>query len=192
MQQRTGPRRRSGITLIEMMVVLMITGVVLAMGLPRIDTARYKADSVAQLVRNALLIAQRAAVSRQHDIIVSIDTAKARIRVAWDANNSGTVDSGERTLWQGLETGNRFAKPEQGIFGTVATSVVGAGLRTLDEMPTMTFHRDGSVSTGVEIYLSTAAQKVGITNRAIRVIQATGKADWYRRSPTGTWGLATL
>jgi hypothetical protein len=59
-------------------------------------------------------------------------------------------------------------------------------------MPTVTFHRDGSVSSDAEIYVSIAARGKPIY-RAIVLTQATGRADWYRlNTTTNKWMIAGL
>jgi prepilin-type N-terminal cleavage/methylation domain-containing protein len=179
---RRRSRRRSGFSLIEIAVVLVLVGILGALAYPRIDVGRYKADSVVTTVRSALQQAQRAALVSQHDIIVSFDLSGNRVRLAWDANNSHEIDAGERVTWTPLSTGNRFAPPPVGIHGSVDKAVVGSNVRQMGEMPTVTFHRDGSLSSEVEIYMSTASAP--IRWRAVTVVQATGRTDWYRKNTT--------
>jgi prepilin-type N-terminal cleavage/methylation domain-containing protein len=186
-------RRRRGFTLVETLVTLMITGVLLRVMLPKIDVTRYRADSVAQQLRSTFQQAQRTSLLRQHDVLVSFDTVGHRVRVVWDANNDGAVNSGERVIWRSIETGNRFVVPSAGVVGSVASSVNGTALRAVDGMPTLVFHRDGSVSTDAEIYLVTAGQAAAAGFRAVLLIQATGRSEWYRQSSgTGKWIRASL
>jgi hypothetical protein len=125
--------------------------------------------------------------------LVSFDTVGHRVRVVWDANNDGAVNSGERVIWRSIETGNRFVVPSAGVVGSVASSVNGTALRAVDGMPTLVFHRDGSVSTDAEIYLVTAGQAAAAGFRAVLLIQATGRSEWYRQSSgTGKWIRASL
>src|SRR4051794_6372065 len=79
--------RRSGFTMLEVVVVLLITGIVAGLAIPRIDITRYKADAVVTSVRSAMQQAQRASLVAQYDVIVSFDITGGRIRIAWDANN---------------------------------------------------------------------------------------------------------
>jgi len=186
-------RRRRGFTLVETLVTLMITGVLLRVMLPKIAVTRYRADSVAQQLRSTFQQAQRTSLLRQHDVLVSFDTVGHRVRVVWDANNDGAVNSGERVIWRSIETGNRFVVPSAGVVGSVASSVNGTALRAVDGMPTLVFHRDGSVSTDAEIYLVTAGQAAAAGFRAVLLIQATGRSEWYRQSSgTGKWIRASL
>ena len=79
-QQRL--RNRPAFSMIEMVIVVVISGIVLSLALPRIDSTRYKADAVAQLVRTTLQQGQRNALIKQHDIMVSFDTTGNRMRIS--------------------------------------------------------------------------------------------------------------
>ncbi len=185
-------RLRPAFTLMEMMIVVVIAGIMIALAIPRIDTTRFKADAIAQIVRTTLQNAQRQAITRQHDIVVSFDTAGERIRVFWDADNNGRYQSPERVLWSGLDVGVLFSDPTvRGISGgTISRPVSGSNIITLDGYPTITFHRDGSASSDVEIYVSVAAHGPP-WYRAVTVTQATGRVDWYRlNAEAGKWKLA--
>src|SRR3954463_10814668 len=148
---------RPGFTLAELMVVVVIAGMMIALALPRIDTTKWRADAIATIVRTTLQYAQRQAITRQHDMVVSFDTTGERIRTFWDADNNGAIGTGasaERVTWRGLDVGILFTDPAvTGISGTTITKPVnGAQIASLNGYPTVTFHRDGSVSTDAEIY----------------------------------------
>jgi Tfp pilus assembly protein FimT len=175
--------RRPGFTLAETVVILMLAGIIGVLAYPRIDAGRYKADSVVTVVRSSMQQAQRAALVSQHDIIVSFDLTTGRIRLAWDANNSHVIDTGERVLWNTIASGNKFAKPPIGIHGTVDDPIVGSNVRLLGDLPTVTFHRDGSLSSELEVYMSTVSSP--IRWRAVTVVQATGRTDWFRKNTNG-------
>jgi Tfp pilus assembly protein FimT len=175
--------RRSGFTLAETVVILMLAGIIGVLAYPRIDAGRYKADSVVTVVRSSMQQAQRAALVSQHDIIVSFDLTTGRIRLAWDANNSHIIDTGERVLWNTIASGNKFAKPPIGIHGAVNDPIIGSNVRLLNDLPTVTFHRDGSLSSELEVYMSTISSP--IRWRAVTVVQATGRTDWFRKNTTG-------
>jgi prepilin-type N-terminal cleavage/methylation domain-containing protein len=187
----TARHRRSGFTLVEIAVVVLLAGILGALMLPRLDVGRYKADSVVTTVRTALQQAQRASLVSQHDIIVSFDLTGNRVRLAWDANNNHVIDPTERTTWTPLSSGNRFAVPPLGIHGATGSAISGSNVREMDGLRTVTFHRDGSLSSELEIYMSTAGSPTRW--RAVTVVQATGRTDWYRKSTTGnTWVAGVL
>jgi len=178
-------RLRRGFTLAEMMVVVVIAGMMITLALPRVDTTKWRADAIATIVRTTLQYAQRQAITRQHDMVVSFDTAGKRIRTFWDNNNSGTINNTERVTWRGLDVGVLFTDPNvKGISGTTINKpVTGSQVISVTDFPTVTFHRDGSVSTDAEIYIKVAAHGPP-WYRAIRLTQATGRVDWYRLNAT--------
>ena len=182
-------RKRAGFTLAEVMVVVVISGLMITLAIPRIDTTKWRADAIATIVRTSLQYAQRQAITRQHDMVVSFDTTGERIRTFWDQNNSGFIDSQERVTWRGLDVGILFTDPSvSGVSGTVITDPVsGSQVATLNGYPTITFHRDGSVSTDAEIYIKVAAHGPP-WYRAIMLTQSTGRVDWFRlNAQTGKW-----
>jgi type II secretory pathway pseudopilin PulG len=181
--RKHGKQARPGFSLLEMVIILMLAGIIGALTLPKIDVGRYKADAVVTTVRSALQQAQRASLVAQHDVIVSFDLTNGRVRLAWDANNNHLIDLGERVTSTPINAGNRFAAPTMGVRGAVTDPIVGSNVKELDGMPTVTFHRDGSLSSDLEVYISTTAAP--IRWRAITVVQATGRTDWYRKSTTG-------
>lgn len=190
--RRSRQSRGAGFTLIELMVVLVVLSVVMAFALPRVDFARYRADGRVQIVRKTLQQAQRTSLVRQHDVIVSFDTVRSRIRVALDANNDGTINTGEIITWQALSDGGRFAAPPLGVDGTAppATAIDAVSLKSISSMPSVVFHRDGSVSADMTIYFSSETRAPN-EFRAVRVLQGTGRTDWYRFNGFA-WGLAAL
>jgi Tfp pilus assembly protein FimT len=181
-RSRSNRRRRSGFSLTEMVIILLLAGILAALAMPKIDVGRYKADAVVTVVRSRMQEAQRSSLVAQHDIIVSFDLTGNKIRLVWDANNNKIVDQGERITWTSLSAGNKFATPPVGVRGSVTDAIVGPDVRTMDGMPTVTYHRDGSLSSELEIYVSTIASPTRW--RAVTVVQATGRTDWFRKNTT--------
>ena len=175
-------RARPGFSLVEVAVVLVLAGILTALAMPKIDVGRYKADAVVTVVRSVMQQAQRASLVAQHDVIVSFDLSGNRIRLVWDANNNHAIDQGERITWTSLSAGNKFATPPIGVRGAVNDPIVGPDVKVISSMPTVTVHRDGSLSSELEIYVSTIAAPTRW--RAVTVIQATGRTDWYRKNTT--------
>jgi len=171
------------------MVLLVMAGLMVTLAIPRVDTTKFRADAIAGIVRTNLEMAQRQAITRQHDMVVSFDTLGEQIRTFWDMNDDGQVDGSERISWRGLDVGVLFTDPAvNGVSGTaIHTPVSGPGIVTVGGMPTITFHRDGSASTDAEIYIKVAAHGPP-WYRAITVTQSTGRVDWYRLNvETGKW-----
>lgn len=179
----------AGFTLPEVMVLLVMAGLMVTLAIPRVDTTKFRADAIAGIVRTNLEMAQRQAITRQHDMVVSFDTLGEQIRTFWDMNDDGQVDGSERISWRGLDVGVLFTDPAvNGVSGTaIHTPVSGPGIVTLGGMSTITFHRDGSASTDAEIYIKVAAHGPP-WYRAITVTQSTGRVDWYRLNvESGKW-----
>lgn len=178
-------------TLVELLVVLAMLSIVAAMGLPRINTVRYKADAAAQLARTLLQNAQREAITRQNNVILSLDTATNRVRVVQDFNNNDALDASERVTWRRLEEGARFSAPPMGRVDGAALAVpyAGSALRVVSSLPSVIYRRDGSASSDLELYVT---MRVGVANeyRAILVAPATGRVDMFRYTGTA-WVRAT-
>src|SRR5215470_14121999 len=97
MTMRTSKREtnRSGVTLIELLIVLTIIGIVAGMAFWKIDVARYQINGDQQVVGTALIAAQREAIAKQHNIIVVFDDPHSQMMIVSDSNNNGQVDGGE-------------------------------------------------------------------------------------------------
>lgn len=184
---RVHPSRR-GFTMIEAIVVLVIIGVVTALGLPRLDVFKYRADAGAAQVRALLMQAQRDAIVRQHDLVVSFDTTRGRLILGYDQNNDGQIATGERIRTQSLPENTRFAPPPAPVPGGTGMTSYGAiraqELNTISGLPSITFRRDGSVSTALELY-TTSARAKATDFRATTVVQATGRTGYLRYSGSG-------
>jgi prepilin-type N-terminal cleavage/methylation domain-containing protein len=199
--QRTGEQtvepkqsRRHGVTLIELVIVLTMMGVVAGLGMPKLNLSQPRADAAAQQVRSVLQTAQRTSLTRQYDVIVSIDTVKGGLRIAEDVNNNGAIEVSEWKFWRPLGEGNEFKVPPIGISTTTLTkSVVGSQLATVDQLPSMIFHRDGSVSSNAELYVQSTSR--GRTDyRAVTLERSTGRTELYRLGGAGvsaTWRVAS-
>ena len=179
--------RRSGFTMIETVIVLVLIGIMASIGLPRIDAFKYRADGSAVQVRSLLMQAQRDAIVRQHDLIVSIDTVRHRLILGYDQNNDGNVVSFERIRTQALPENNTFAAPPQAL-GTPGLNAYGGihaeKLKSISGLPSVVFRRDGSVSSALELYTTTARKKP-TDFRVTTVVQATGRTEFRRFTGTG-------
>lgn len=189
MRNHESPTMASGFTLFEIMIVMIMMGVITALAIPRLDIQRYRTDAAVQGLRSVLMQAQRTALVRQYDVVISIDTAKHALEWAEDANNDGVIQTSEHKRSYPLNDGVRFAVPPTGIFGSVSSSVVGSHLGTLNGLPTVTFHRDGAATTDLQLYVAGPAQPE-ITYRAVQLTLGTGRTEWYLyNSQANKWVL---
>lgn len=182
-----GPQ--SGFSLAELLLVVVIIGVLAALALPRIDPDRQRAISAMLSIGSSMQAAQREAVSRQHDVIVAIDTAGHRLVLIYDLNSNGIQDGGERQRVVSLGRDVSFSRATATArwFGAAPVSFAVAPVG----FPAVTFRRSGSASGAGGLYITSvkaaggAARRVTDT-RAVEVIRATGRVEWWRYDGT-TW-----
>ena len=101
-----------------------------------------------------------------------------------------TVDAGEHVVYAQLEDSVHFAIPPAGVSGAASRAIGGSSIRTIDDMPTLIFHRDGAASSDADIYI-TSKRATNDDFRCIRVIQSTGRTLWWRYLD-GAWEEASI
>jgi prepilin-type N-terminal cleavage/methylation domain-containing protein len=175
---------RDGITIIEMVVTVVVIGILATIALPKLNLHRFRVDAGLRQVEVALQQAERAAIQRQHDVLVSFDVSGGRIRIVDDVNNDGIAESGERTSWKVLEDGIKFSAPSSPLPNGGSGAVAGGNLISVDAMPTIIFRRDGAASSDLQAYLTSNRNK-SEDFRALQVNRATGRVDWYRLRTAG-------
>ncbi|MGQ0703304.1 MAG: GspH/FimT family pseudopilin [Gemmatimonadales bacterium] len=180
------PTRHGGFSLVELLVLVALIGILAAIAFPAIDYIRYSAESAMLQVGTALQSAQREAVARQHDVLVIFDAPNSRLRIVYDVNGNGAADGGERTRGVSLERHIVFGR------GGAPARAFGAGPVTLsDGTQTLVFHRNGAASASGGLYLTSVRAAAGETRRmrdtrAIEMVRATGRIEWFRYTGSGT------
>lgn len=182
--------RRRGLTLIEMVMVVVIIGIMARVALPKFNITRYRADGAGRLTRVILQEAQRNAITRQSNVIVSFDAGYNRFRVVQDYNNNDTINTTDLVIYRQLAEGAVFDKPSWpnavGADSTTPTAAfAGSGLVTISGLPTVIFRRDGSLSTNFYAFVTTN-KGVATEYREVLCTQSTGRCDLYKYNGT-TW-----
>jgi hypothetical protein len=157
----------------------------MGIALPRIDVAQFQVNSAVQALSTTMVAAQREAITKQHDMILTFDADNRQLHLAWDANSNGAIEGNERARAVALDDRVVFGRgnaPARGFGGAPINfdDVIGG-------LPALTFHRNGSASGVGGFYLTSRAAAAGDaarTNhtRAVEIIRATGRTEWWRYS----------
>jgi Tfp pilus assembly protein FimT len=169
-----------------MLLVMVIVGVMASMMTPLLSTDRWRADSAAQELAMGLTTAQRLAVLRQHDLVVTFVVSDRVMRLHSDGDNDGIQDAGEDVRVQEL--------PENMGFGGDGVPALPRGGGSINfassgQDGTLTFHRNGSASASGVVYLRPSRGSMSMDPgafRALSVERATGEVRCYSYR-TGSW-----
>lgn len=186
MTQGGAPGRgpRSGFTLVELIYVVIILGILTGFAAPFIDVSRFRLNSAVMEVTTQLMSAQRYAVLRGHDVVISFDEDEKWMRIHLDANNDGLIQDDENTAVAQLGEGVTFGRAP----GTTLSASTENVTFTQKQGPfkALTFHRNGSASEMGFIYLTFARSSLPKSNRAVEIVRSTAKVKcWSYR--TDTW-----
>jgi Tfp pilus assembly protein FimT len=173
--------RRAGLSLLELLLIMILMGIMAGIALPRLDVGRLTVDAAARSVTMTLLGAQRVAVQEQHDMIVAFDTTQQLLRVHRDRDNDRVIDANETTSTLRLEEGIRFGRgtaPARAIGGQAVTFTATQG-----GLPSVTFRRHGGATEIGGFYLTSPARD---DSRAFEVERSTGRTVRFEFS-NGAW-----
>ena len=170
--------RRRGFSMIEMLTTLIIMGIVAMMAIPKLDLSHMKSDAALRQVMTFFVQAQRTALTKQYNVIVSIDVAGNRLRFIEDRNNSSLYDAGDRMYWMALEPGTQFAATPVNLDGMGGT-VTFVRPKTVDGYPSVIFRRNGAASSDGVLFFTAKATDPG-SLRGVEITQSTGRADPFK------------
>lgn len=173
-----GKVRNRGFTLFELLVVLAIMSILAAVMFPKVNLHQFRIDAGVRSTQGALMQAERYAVQRQHDMIVSFDVPGKRLLLIDDQNNNSATDVGEKVMVRPLEDGVRFAIPPAAIGVGAVSAVSGTNLVSIAGYPSIVFHRDGATSTDLQVYI-TSTRPDATDFKGLTVTQSTGHVDYY-------------
>lgn len=173
--------RSSGFTIIELLMVMAIIAIISAVALPKLDFTRYRIDAAVRGLASGLSRAQRIAVTNQSNVNVLFDVTAQAFRIHEDEDNDNVIDAAERVrqypLGENVEFGLGGAPTRTYTPGPISFT------RQLSGQPEIIFRRDGSASENGAVYITSknaSARGRRSDARAVELIQATGRVEWYR------------
>ncbi len=170
--------RRSGFSMIEMLTTLIIIGIITLMAIPKLDLSHMKSDAALRQLTSLFVQAQRTALKKQYNVIISVDAPNGRLRLVEDRNNSNTYDNGDRMVWMALEPGVIFVPTPLALDG-ISGTVTFLKPKTIDGYPSIIFRRNGAASSDGAMFITTKASDPG-SLRGLEITQSTGRSDPYK------------
>ena len=173
------PPPKVGFTLIELLTVLAVAGILMLIVAPRIDVARFQLDAAMREVGSAVALSRGRAILRQHDYVLMF--YEDGFVLLEDANNNGKTDAGEERRTVQLPERVRFdrggATPILGLTEAISFR------KRAEQLPALTFHRNGAASEEGVIYLTSVRAAGGDSNsqdtRALQIERATGRVRCF-------------
>lgn len=190
LKQTVGLTSRSGFTLVELVVVVVMAAIVAGIAVPVVNVARFRTDSSVLELYSTLQASQRMAVLRGHTINVALDLEGDRYRIHNDENNDGILDEGETVRWvplgEGVTFGRGGASP---LDGSADVDEAHTFTRTQGDFPAFAFRRNGSGTEEGVLYITSGRSATSGAfpdeSRAVAVSRATGRVTCFRYGSEG-------
>ncbi len=173
--------KRSGVSLVELLVVIVLVAIMAAISIPFLGRALEKRnlDNEADFIAGTLVISRIKAMEKGFPFRLDFDASNMNFISFGDKNSNGLKDDGEEALGPyRLRNGVVFGSVASG--GPNDTQVPEDGISLVDNR--LTFNTIGSSNAGT-IYLKNAQRTA-----AIRIMPATGAVvcwvydgNWRRR-----------
>ena len=168
-----------GFTLLEVLTVMAVSSILMLIMIPRVNVARFQLDAAMREVGSAVATARGRAILRQHDFVLMFD--EDEFVMLDDLNNNRKADPGEERRTVQLSERVKFdrggATPMLGLTEGISFT------KTVDQLPALTFHRNGSASEEGVIYLTSIRAAGGGNNpqdtRALLIERATGRVRCF-------------
>lgn len=174
--ERNGLSSRSGFTIVEVVIVLVLVGVIAGIAAPHIKPTRFQLKAASRELVTRMASAKHMAVLKGHDVILAFDQTNRRVRIHSDVDNDRQMDANEDV--------RMYELPHDVAFGKGGAPAVGGFTQALNlnqsqgGLPTLSFHRNGATSQEVRFYITSrrAAIHGGFPEdaRAIVVARSTG------------------
>ena len=89
-------RGRTGFTVIEVIMVVVIIGLLAGVAIPKLNPSQYRMNAGVRTLASILTRAQRTAVTQQYNVNVLFITADNAVKIHEDEDNDNVIDPTER------------------------------------------------------------------------------------------------
>ncbi len=183
-------RQTEGFTLVEVLTVVALASIIMSIALPTIDVDRFRMNGEVRSLTMFVNTAQRTAIWKQHDVVLAFLTDRGEVRMHYDEDNDGQVDTGEETRTVRLSDEVVFNRG--GATKLSSSEAFVTFTEKQDGHPSVTFRRNGSASQEGIVYITslrgTRVSRFKHHARAIEIERATAQVSCWSFA-TESWSL---